>query len=152
MMDFDKINYEQIARKALLRVVKEILKEVDASGFGKKQNLLITFSTKHAGVEISEILKTDFDEELTIILEHEFWDLSIDEYGFGVSLEFEHGDESLYIPFSSIINFQDPSENFCLEFSPDFSDIQKKQSIASIDDDGEKKSNIVSIDIFRKGK
>lgn len=141
-----KIDYEALTRKALLSVAKEILQLVALNGLYKKQHLYITFSLHHPGIEVSNTLREDFEDELTIVLEHEFWDLSIDDYGFSVSLNFDHGNESLYIPFSSIITVQDPSEDFFLEFSPDLKDIKPQPSKLEV------KSNVISIDAFRKGK
>lgn len=121
-MPVRKMNYVAMMNTALLSVVKEIVSTVSADGFYKKQHLYITFSTKHPGVRMSDFLREDFDEDMTIILEHEFWDLIVDDYGFSVSLEFEHGSETIYVPFSSISTLLDPSEDFSLELLPNFGD------------------------------
>lgn len=142
----DKINYEQIMRKALFSVVKNILNQVAIYGFFQDQHLFVTFDMRHQGIVVSQMLRENFEDELTIVLEHEFWDLIIDDYGFSVCLVFEHGEESLYIPFSSLISFQDPSEDFCLDFVPNFKDMPIIKDVAEI------KSNIVSINDLRKGK
>ena len=100
----------------------------------------------HPNTVVSTFLREDFDDDMTIVIQYEFWDLKIDNYGFAISLAFEHADETLYIPFSSIITFHDPSEDFCLEFIPNFSDMREKPIAV------DKKSNVIPLDIFRKGK
>ncbi len=149
-MPAKKINYISMMNSALLDVVKKIVSMVSTNGFYKKQHLYITFATKHPGVHISAFLKEEFDEDMTIILEHEFWDLIVDSYGFSVSLEFEHASETVYVPFSSITTFLDPSEDFSLEFLPNFADINEtqKQNSNKINTS----NNIISLDMFRKGK
>ena len=141
-----KINYEAITKKALLSVVRDVLQIVAVDGLYKKQHLYITFSLNHPNTVVSTFLREDFDDDMTIVIQYEFWDLKIDNYGFAISLAFEHADETLYIPFSSIITFHDPSEDFCLEFIPNFSDMREKPIAV------DKKSNVIPLDIFRKGK
>lgn len=150
-MSLKKINYIGLTNSALLSVLKEILLTVSKDGLYKKQHLYITFSTKHPGVRISEFLDESFDEEMTIVLEHEFWDFIVDNYGFSISLEFEHGAETIYIPFSSVITILDPSEDFSLDFFPDFSDLQRP-SPQNNKPENVDNNNVIILDIFRKGK
>ena len=144
-----KINYEQMLRLASIDIVKKIQKQVAHEGFFKKQHLYITFSLKHSGVKIEpEIEDTENTDELTIVLQYEYWDLKVDDYGFSVGLAFETTDASLYIPYSSLISFEDPSENFCLNFVPDLSDVpQNFNSVKSESVAGS--SKIISLDAFR---
>lgn len=150
-MSLKKINYTKLINQALLSVVKEIISVISKEGLYKKQHLYITFATKHPGVQLSDILREDFEEDMTIILEHEFWDLTVDNYGFSVSLEFEHGSETLYIPFSSIITVLDPSEDFSLDFLPNFGDINKNSEQNTVKNQMST-SNVISLDMFRKGQ
>jgi hypothetical protein len=138
------MNYEQMVNDALLSVVRNILGIVAKDGLYKKQHLYIIFATQHPGVDISEFLAEEFDEEMTIVLQYEFWDLKIDNYGFSVTLAFEHDDETLYIPFSSITSLSDPSEDFSIELRPNFADVKESADKGA-------KSNVVTLDIFRKG-
>lgn len=132
--------------------MKDILKQISVEGLFKKQHIYVTFALSHPDVKISKLLRDDFEDEMTIVLQYEFWDLNVDDFGFSVSLSFEHSDETIYIPFSSIISVSDPSEDFCLDFSPDFSDtkpkIEKKiDSIQNTHSNGK----VISLDAFRKG-
>ena len=84
---------------------------------------------------------------MTIVLQYEFWDLVVDDYGFSVSLAFEHSDETIYVPFAAMISVSDPSEDFSLEFTPNFSELKPKveKSQSSKSD-----SKVISLDMFRK--
>lgn len=130
---------------ALVSVVKQILKQVSRSGFNNKQHLYITFSPKHPNVKISDAIREEFQDELTIVLQYEFWDLIVDDYGFSVSLAFDKSDETIYVPFSSLINVNDPSEDFNLDFIPNLDDVKIQQAIKVEAND----SKIISLDAFR---
>ena len=119
------INYESLLRDASIEVVKKVLKIIATDGFSNnQQHLYITFSTNHHGVKLADFLKEE--DELTIVLQYEFWDLKIDEYGFSVSLAFERSNETIYIPYSALINVSDPSEDFSLSFVPNFKDVKEQ--------------------------
>jgi hypothetical protein len=138
-----KIDYSELLKRASISVLKDVLRHVAINGLYKNQHLYVTFAVSHPGVKLADVLRDD--EEMTIVLQYEFWDLKVDEYGFSVCLAFDLSDETVYIPFSSILVFSDPSEDFCLEFSPDFSDSPPKHS------DKPKKTgdNVVSIESIR---
>lgn len=145
-----KLDYNALIKKASISIVKEILTQISTEGLYKKQHIYITFSLNHPGVKISKLLRDDFDDEMTIVLQYEFWDLAIDDYGFSVSLAFEHSDETLYIPFSSLISVSDPSEDFCLDFNPDFSELPAQETVDVSDNDSG--TNIISFSKFKKDK
>ncbi len=145
-----KIDYNKLTNKALLGVVRHILEIIAKDGFYKKQHLYITFATHHPGVEISDFLREEFEDEMSIVLQYEFWDLVIDDFGFSVNLAFEHGDEAIYIPFSSIVSVSDPSEDFCLEFIPDFHQQRKQNKLNKSESQSSRTNNVISLDIFRK--
>ncbi len=140
-----RIIYEKLLRDASISIVKKVLNQVAREGFFKKQHLYITFSVKHPGVKIEPDIEDALDDdELTIVLQYEYWDLKVDDYGFSVCLAFETADANLYIPYSSLISFSDPSEDFCLNFIPDFSDVPTPQQPCSTH------AKIISLDAFRK--
>jgi hypothetical protein len=143
-----KIDYSGMTNEALLKVVRDILNIVSERGLYKKQHLCITFAIKHPDVDISDFLREEFEDEMTIVLQYEFWDLVVDEKGFSVSLSFEHDEETLYVPFASIISVLDPSEDFCLELTPNFRSYTDKEAPAVT----ENKSNVILLDMFRKEK
>ena len=133
-------------QNASISVVKKILEQVSDNGFDKEQHLYITFSLKHPSVKISDALKSEFGDEITIVLQYEFWDLKVDDYGFSVTLAFDKADECIYVPFSSLINVNDPSENFNLDFMPDLGDVKVQPQIK----EEANNSKIISLDAFRK--
>ena len=141
-----KINYENLLRNALISVVKKILEQVSSNGFDNKQHLYITFSLKHPSVKVSDAIREEFKDEITIVLQYEFWDLIVDDYGFSVSLAFDKSDECIYVPFASLININDPSEDFNLDFIPNLDVVKIQQPIEVKTND----SKIISLDAFRK--
>ena len=146
-----KLDYGFLLRKASISVVKEIIEQIATEGLYKKQHIYITFALNHPNVKISKLLRDEYDDEMTIVLQYEFWDLIVDDFGFSVSLAFEHSDETIHIPFASMISVSDPSEDFNLEFTPDFSDIDPQTAKVDETSSG-RSSKIISLDIFRKGK
>ena len=141
------IDYNKLLKEGAIYVVKRILEYVASDGLSDKQQLYVTFSLKHPDVKISQLLKADYEDEMTFVLQYEFWDLIVDDFGFSVSLAFDHSDETLYVPFASLIAVSDPSEDFNLEFVPDLytrrPKVQENKILTN-------KSNIISLDDFRK--
>lgn len=142
-----KINYNDLLRDASISVVKKILDHVSKNGFDGEQHLYITFSLKHPDVKISEALKEEFENEITIVLQYEFWDLVVDDHGFSVNLAFDRSNEYIYVPFASLINVNDPSEEFDLNFVPNFSDVIVKPEKQEVTQEN---NNIISLDVFRR--
>ncbi|MDR1332898.1 MAG: ClpXP protease specificity-enhancing factor SspB [Holosporales bacterium] len=146
-----KIDYEKLLRKASLSVVREILKHAAAEGFSKQQHLYITFTLSHKDVKVSDELRDDFNDEMTIILQYEFWDLTVDEAGFSVGLAFEHADEILYIPFAALVAVNDPSEDFSLDFVPDLADTKiRGGGVKQEKPTTQASAKIIQLDAFRK--
>ena len=141
------VNYEKLLRDASISVVKQVLNMVSREGFAKKQHLYITFAQNHPDVRTSEFLKNEFGDEITIVLQHDFWELTVDDYGFSVGLSFDHSDESIYVPFAALISINDPSENFSLGFIPDFSDRNPNST-----QDDKTSGNIISFSEIRQNK
>ena len=144
----NKIDYNKLIRDAEISVARSILKSVEKNGFFKDQHLYITFALDHKDVVVSSAVKSDNDE-LTIVLQYEFWDLNVDEYGFSVGLAFDESNETIYVPFASLIEINDPSEDFRIELIPDYSQLKPKQNNVC-KDNKEGNSNVISLDIFRK--
>lgn len=118
----DALRYDQMLQRALRGVLREALSEVAARGLPGDHHLYITFRTGAAGVELPDYLKTRFPDEMTIVLQHEFWGLEVEEVSFGVTLSFSGRSERLTIPFSAVIAFADPSVRFGLQFEPSAAD------------------------------
>ena len=118
-MTSDLLKYNQKVEDALRTVIRATLSEVADNGLPPHHQLYITFLTSYPSVEVSDHLQDQYQNEMTIVLEHQFWGLEVKEYGFFVSLSFNDIQERLYVPYKAILSFVDPSVNFALQFQSD---------------------------------
>ena len=112
----DQIRYDLLTQQALRGVVRSVLSDAAKKGLPGEHHFYITFDTKAPGVRISERLLGQYPEEMTIILQHQFWDLEVSDTGFEVGLSFGGIPEKLTVPFEAINGFFDPSVQFGLQF------------------------------------
>jgi hypothetical protein len=112
----DHIRYDILAQEALRGVMRKVLAEVARTGLPGNHHFFITFLTGAPGVRISSRLRERYPEQMTIVLQFQYWDLKVTEAGFEVGLSFSDVPEKLEIPFSAVRGFYDPSVNFELEF------------------------------------
>jgi uncharacterized protein len=112
----DLIGYEALADRALRSVVKEALKRTEKQGLLGSHHFYLTFRTKDPGVEIPDFLLERFPEEMTIVLQNQFWGLKVSEDEFEVGLTFQKMPTTLVIPFAALTAFVDPSVQFGLQF------------------------------------
>lgn len=112
----DHIRYDILAQEALRGVMRKVLAEVARTGLPGNHHFFITFMTGAPGVRISSRLRERYPEQMTIVLQYQYWDLKVSEAGFEVGLSFSDVPEKLEIPFSAVRGFYDPSVSFELEF------------------------------------
>ncbi len=105
-----------MVERALRGVMHDALAHAAKHGLPGAHHFYITFRTDHPKAQIDQSLKTRFPQEMTIVLQHQFWDLSIDADGFSVTLSFSNVPQRLVIPFAAVTAFTDPSVNFGLQF------------------------------------
>lgn len=118
-MPQDHIRYDILAQEALRGVIRKVLAEVAASGhLPGDHHFFITFLTGAPGVRISSRLKAKYTEQMTIVIQHQYWDLKVNDTQFEIGLSFSDVPERLVIPFSAVRGFYDPAVNFELEFDP----------------------------------
>jgi len=117
-MATDHIRYDVLARDALRGVLRRVLSDAAEHGLPGEHHFFITFLSTAEGVKLSPRLLAQYPEEMTVILQHQFWDLMVSEDRFEVGLSFGGIPERLVIPFSSIKSFFDPSAQFGLQFEP----------------------------------
>ncbi len=117
-MATDHIRYDVLARDALRGVLRRVLTDAAAHGLPGEHHFFITFLSTAEGVKLSPRLLAQYPEEMTIILQHQFWDLVVAEDRFEVGLSFGGVPERLVVPFNSIKSFFDPSVQFGLQFEP----------------------------------
>jgi hypothetical protein len=117
-MATDHIRYDVLARDALRGVLRRVLAEAAEHGLPGEHHFFITFLSRAEGVKMSPRLLAQYPTEMTVILQHQFWDLVVTEDRFEVGLSFGGVPERLVVPFSSIKSFLDPSVEFGLQFEP----------------------------------
>jgi hypothetical protein len=117
-MATDHIRYDVLARDALRGVLRRVLTDVAEHGLPGEHHFFITFLSTAEGVKLSPRLLAQYPEEMTIILQHQFWDLIVTEERFEVGLSFGGIPERLVVPFNAIKSFFDPSVQFGLQFEP----------------------------------
>lgn len=117
-MPTDHIRYDVLARDALRGVLRRVLLDAAANGLPGEHHFFITFLSTAEGVKISSRLLAQYPEEMTVILQHQFWDLVVTDDRFEVGLSFGGIPERLVVPFSAIKSFFDPSVQFGLQFEP----------------------------------
>jgi uncharacterized protein len=115
-MATDHIRYDVLARDALRGVLRRVLTDAAEHGLPGEHHFFITFQSTAEGVKLSPRLLAQYPEEMTIILQHQFWDLTVLEDRFEVGLSFGGIPERLVVPFNSIKSFFDPSVQFGLQF------------------------------------
>lgn len=155
------INYSKLVDEAMREIAKKILLQVKEEGLKGEHYFIITFLTLNKEVHISQRLLKKYPEEMTIILQHQFESLEIDDEFFTVSLSFDGIRETIKVPFSSLTAIVDPSTKFALQFNSSLYHIDDEQDPLpnSVDDKNlekkEKLSNknkVISLDQFRKKK
>jgi hypothetical protein len=116
-MSDQTIDYPKLVEHALRHVVHDTLTIVAEQGLPGRHNIYITFLTEHPGVALSDELKARYPNEMTIVLQHEFWGLDVGDDRFGVTLSFNNVSQRIEIPFEAITVFADPSVEFGLQFN-----------------------------------
>jgi uncharacterized protein len=114
----DILRYDLMVQDALKGVVRKILIEAGRDGLPGEHHFYITFRTTAPGVRVSQRLRDKHPDEMTIVLQHQFWDLNVSEHAFEVGLSFSGVPERLLIPFDAVTTFFDPSVQFGLKFEP----------------------------------
>lgn len=166
-MSSNSIDYQALMDKALRGVVRDALRACSHGSLPPGHYFYITFKTQAPGVEMSEALIGRYPDVMTIVLQHQFWDLKIRKESFSVGLSFSSVPHMLHIPFSAVVAFADPPAEFGLRFGPpdepfgsadessvvdpfaDSSNLSDDVSAPSADG-GYREAEVVSIDAFRK--
>ncbi len=172
-MSSDDLRYDQWIAEALLSVVTRSIRFAATEGLPGEHHFYITFQTNFPGVEIPDHLRARYPEEMTIVLQHQYWDLMIDDKVFEVSLKFSGRKTFLRVPLGAITAFTDPSVSFGLQLrvsesgAPDAENLADEEVLPQIAEslavDGEataerpgaeeeepKKGEVIALDSFRK--
>ena len=166
-MTQDFLEYPKMVERAMRGVVREALSATQESGLPGLHHFYITFRTTDPDVTISDRLLAQYPDEMTIVMEHQYWDLVVDDDKFSITLNFDRAPETLVIPYAAITAFVDPSVKFGLQFDANSDDTigapaqAQEAAISSVGGsapDGEKKSpdlpatdgQVVALENFRK--
>ena len=118
-MSGDELRYDQMVEQALRGVVREALELAAERGLPGDHHFYITFRTDHPGIEIPNSLRERYPSEMTIVLQHQFWNLEVGPDSFEITLSFSNVPHRMVIPYAAMINFADPSVRFGLQFDGD---------------------------------
>lgn len=143
----DSLDYDGLIQEALRDVVKRTLGIVLKSGLPGNHHFYITFRTDRRDVSMPDYLREQHPDEVTVVLQHQYWDLVVGDKEFSVTLSFNGKQERLTIPYGALVSFMDPSVKFGLQFTPDeYAEPIRPTGGGS---DG-KHTNVVTLDTFRK--
>ncbi|GKY89813.1 SspB family protein [Sinisalibacter aestuarii] len=154
------IDYGNLMHDAMRGLIRRVLSDVAENGLPGAHHFFISFDTGHPDVELADWLSDRFPEDMTVVMQHWFEDLDVDEDGFAITLNFGNNPERMYIPFDAIRTFVDPSVEFGLRFETQESDeagedgddpLPPAGGDATPDQSGDKKdADVVRLDSFRK--
>jgi hypothetical protein len=151
-----QIDYGNLMHRAMRDLIRRVLSDVAQHGLPGAHHFFITFDTTHPDVDIAEWLVDRYPQEMTIVLQHWYDNLEVDDDGFAVTLNFGDSPEPLYIPFDAILTFVDPSVEFGLRFESHETEGDEADDTPPDDPDGPpdpgpaKDAEVVRLDAFRK--
>ncbi|TWB47041.1 SspB family protein [Nitrospirillum viridazoti] len=160
-MSTDLLRYDRMVEAALRRVVRDALKEVQEHGLPGEHHFFISFRTQYPGVRMPEFLRAKYPDEITIVLQYQFYGLDVNDERVEVTLSFNGSHERLVVPMAAITTFADPSVNFALQFQPpdeeEGEDVvdetaEEEEAVPEGEDDDTPKQGgtVVALDAFRK--
>ena len=133
----DLIRYDVLAQEALRGVVRKVMAEVAQTGLPDEHHFFITFDTHFPGVRISSRLAAQYPDEMTLVMQHQFWDLTVTDTMFEIGLSFNGVAEQLVVPFKAISAFVDPPASFGLKFDAEAADAGAPEAAGDADGEAE---------------
>ncbi len=140
-MNITTLSYERMVEDALRGVLREALRITAKQGLPGAHHFYITFDTTAPGVQISASLKALHPNEMTIVLQHQFWDLQVEEERFAIGLSFHGVQQRLSIPFAAVTAFADPHAKFGLQFHVEFEERSGADEDADLDNEDAEPTN-----------
>ena len=150
------IDYGNLMHNAMRGLIQTVLEGVARDGLPGAHHFFVTFDTTHPGVEMADWLRARYPAEMTVVIQHWFENLIVDDAGFSITLNFGNNPETLHVPFDSVRTFVDPSVEFGLRFEshdddPDDGGEEDEVDIEAPEEDPpQRDAEIVSLDRFRK--
>ena len=154
-----EIDYGNLMHSAMRGLIRTVLQDVADNGLPGNHHFFITFDTRHPDAQLADWLRERYPEEMTVVMQHWYDNLAVDQDGFAVTLNFGETPEPLYIPYDAIKTFVDPSVEFGLRFETAEDDVEDEQpedttateEETTTDETTEKTdAEVVSLDSFRK--
>ena len=142
-------DYEKILNKNLLNVFIDILKDIEKNGLKGDNHLYITFATNNPKTSIPKWLLLKYPEEMTIVIQYEYYNLSVNKNDFNIGLSFNNKKSNLLIPFNSVISFADPSNNFGLNYKFNKLNTKKEKNIKN-NKKNKNSSNVIDFTNYKK--
>jgi hypothetical protein len=152
-------DYESMLQDKFKELLIDVLTHVEKEGLPTGHHFYITFRTDHPRLVLPQYLLDENPEEMTVVIQHQFWELEVDPKGFHIVLSFGRSNQSIYVPFDALIAFVDPYADFGLEFHPVFSndnyeDIKVPSSKVSLEYEetvpSTQTGNVVTVDFSKK--
>lgn len=146
------IDYGRLMHSAMRDLIRKVLTSVAENGLPGQHHFFVTFDTRHPDVAIADWLRDRYPEDMTVVLQHWFENLEVDEDGFSITLNFGDSPELLVIPFDAIRTFVDPSVEFGLRFDSQAAEEDDEDEELVEEDDAapSRDAEVVSLDSFRK--
>ncbi|MBN8632389.1 MAG: hypothetical protein J0L76_16230 [Rhodobacterales bacterium] len=147
------IDYGNLMHRAMRSLIQSVLTEVAEHGLPGAHHFFITFDTTHPDVQIADWLKERYPTEMTVVIQHWFENLAVNDEGFSITLNFGNNPEPMVIPFDALRTFVDPSVEFGLRFETQEQDDDDEDEEVDIEVEEEptrQDAEIVSLDKFRK--
>ena len=140
----DLIRYDVLTQEALRDVIKKVLEEVSVAGLPGEHHFFITFRTDHPGVRLSARMRENYPEEMTIVIQHSYWDLKVNDTAFEIDLSFDDVLERLRVPFAALKGFFDPHVKFGVQFDTEYLEAANADDVevVSIDSQNETEHSI----------
>lgn len=156
----DTLRYDRWIEDALKSVVRKGLKYCQEHGLPGEHHFYITFATDHPDAILPDHLREQYPEEITIVIENEFWDLEVSDEYFDVVLSFNDVKSPIHVPFEAIVGFADPSVKFGLQFKMELlsdedledefeDDLDGDETSSHSEEDQADKDNVIALDAFR---
>ena len=155
-MSEDYLNYPALIDNAMRSMVRDVMRRVQAEGLPGEHHFYISYDTQHPGVRMSDQLRSKYAKDITIVLQHQFWDFKVEDHQFHATLSFGGAPEKLTVPFAALTAFADPSIKFGLQFQSAQADNDAAPAEPvelMVDDDTVQEDSIaeiISLDAFRK--
>ncbi|MBN8293849.1 hypothetical protein JI664_17900 [Rhodobacter sp. NTK016B] len=152
------IDYGNLMHQAMRGLIREVLTGIAENGLPGEHHFFITLNTRNPGVQMADWLHARYPDEITIVIQHWFENLNVDDQGFAITLNFGNQPEPLYIPYDAITTFVDPSVEFGLKFETHADDDDEEDDefedeeapMMHSEPEPQKAGEVVSLDKFRK--